>query len=243
MSKFLTRKEGGTKREKGLKKRKESDFSNCIVRGRELLVSRYHRDGARVAARRSGDRRSGRLLSDRVDEIHVVSVVVWSKLPLSSNIVTPGRSATVCRTDGHDNARYVNDRDIVVIVHVTYPSRPLPRLLFNKGKVWKISSLCNRRFNFFFKNFSLRVLIQSPRFLFNKKKSSKLFLLVRVGGNKKVESVRNFCFVCLSILDLFIYILGLLLFVSRLVFFVYLFRFRCLKTCLFFRLFIHYKTQ
>lgn len=81
-------------------------------------------------ARRSGacsDRRSGRLLSDRVDEIHVVSaVVVWSKLPLSSNIVTPGRSATVCRTDGHDNARYVNDRDIVVTVYVTYPSRPLP---------------------------------------------------------------------------------------------------------------------
>lgn len=34
-------------------------------------------------------------------------------VPLSSNIVTRGRAATVCRTDGHDNARYTNDRDIV----------------------------------------------------------------------------------------------------------------------------------
>lgn len=164
---------------------------------------------------------------------------MWSKLPLSSNIVTPGHSATVCRTDGHDNARYVNDRDIVVTV--THPSRPLPRSLSNKEEYGSISSFCNGRFNIFFENFSLRtfVFIRSPRSLFNKKESSKLFSLVRVGGNKKVESVRNFCFVCLSILDLFIYILGLLLFVSRLVFFVYAFWFRCLKTCFAFFIYIY----
>ena len=72
-----------------------------------------------------------------------------ARLPLSSNIVTRGRAATVCRTDGHDNARYANDRDIVTgdcvrvrdvsisTVSFLCLSLSLPlslsRLLFNNG--------------------------------------------------------------------------------------------------------------
>lgn len=100
---------------------------------------------------------------------------MWSKLPLSSNIVTPGHSATVCRTDGHDNARYVNDRDIVVTV--THPSRPLPRSLSNKEEYGSISAFCNGRFNIFFENFSLRTFMFSfdPRDLYLTRRNPRSF--------------------------------------------------------------------
>lgn len=162
---------------------------------------------------------------------------MWSKLPLSSNIVTPGRSATVCRTDRNDNARYVNDRDIVatVYVSVTYPSRPLPRLFPLIKEVWKVL-LYNTRFTIFQQFFSPSVYV----FIFvsishdfyltkrNPRSFSRYFESVEIRRNI-FRICQEFLLVYLSILDLFIYLL--LPFVSRLVLFVYLFRFCCLKTC------------